>query len=207
MEETVNACLEDQKMNQLSPIPPHTGYKSKWVAGLLSFLIPGTGYLYLGLMAKGIAIMLLLALDIAAIAFAAIELNHPLLIILLSLLLPIIYFYNLFDAIQSTDMVNAQRQAWRERVQQQAHAHVGDPHHSVPPGPYPPARQAAPAQISTAGLIVLALAAVLILIASGTGSSSWLIRTDGARAGAILLIGAGIGIWFWESRRKSGGNG
>lgn len=80
--------------------------KKKWIAGLLAFFIPGTGHLYLGQMAKGIAIMLMIAFDICAIVFAAMNHFPVLIVVLLSLFLPIIYFYSLFDAIQSTDIVN-----------------------------------------------------------------------------------------------------
>jgi len=80
--------------------------KKKWVAALLSFFIPGTGHFYLGQMTKAVTIMMLIAFDICAIIFAVDKLDNVLIIVLLSLLLPIIYFYSLFDAIQCTDAVN-----------------------------------------------------------------------------------------------------
>ena len=80
--------------------------KKKWIAGLLAFFIPGTGHLYLGQMVKGVAIMLLIAFDICAIVFAGMNHFPVLIVVLLSLFLPIVYFYSLFDAIQSTDMIN-----------------------------------------------------------------------------------------------------
>lgn len=89
--------------------------KRKWIAGLLAFFVPGTGHFYLGQMVKGIGVMLLLAMNIVSIVFAVEQLNNVLAIVLLSLLLPIIYFYSLFDAIQSTDVVNERRyhSAWQ----------------------------------------------------------------------------------------------
>lgn len=195
-------------MKQHSTMPPYRGHKNKWVAGLLSFLIPGTGYFYLGLMAKGIAVMMLMALDIAAIVYAAIELHNPLLIILLSLLLPIIYFYNLFDAIQSTDMVNARREMYIEGAGQQIPPFDGEVHG---PAPHPPVRQPAPsgfpAPLNTAGVIVLAAIVIVILVGTGIGSSSWVWHATGTKAGAVVLIVAGIVLWIWDSRQKRGGNG
>ena len=67
--------------------------KSKVIAGLLAFLVPGLGHFYLGLMQKGLMMMLMLILDICAIVyFAAEEQNVPLLIILFSLFIPVIFF-------------------------------------------------------------------------------------------------------------------
>lgn len=87
-------------------VPAGLPLKKNWIAGMLAFFIPGTGHLYLGQMVKGVAIMILLALNIFAIALAAMEHFPVLIVVLMSLFLPIIYFFNLFDAIQSTDQVN-----------------------------------------------------------------------------------------------------
>lgn len=107
--------------------PPYVPRKSKWIAGLLAFFIPGTGHFYLGQMVKGVIIMLLIAADICAITFAGIQMDNVLLIVLLSLLLPIIYFYSLFDAIQSTDVVNQPR----------LYPQWPGPVYGMPPGPAP----------------------------------------------------------------------
>lgn len=230
--------------------PPRPGKKSKWIAGLLSFFIPGTGYFYLGLMVKGIMVMLLFALNIVAITFAAMEMNNPLIVILLSLLLPIIYFYNLFDAIQSTDIVNAKNShaGWAhpfygmqgaplpnapvpsdapqipvsprpepaaspsgaegdfDATRAHANAASGEPQQPYPPEPnHGPGGM--PASFNTTGLIVFAVVIAIFLVASNMGSSSWLFRASGSTAGAIVLIGAGIGLWLWEMRRDRGRNG
>ncbi|WP_276357781.1 TM2 domain-containing protein [Cohnella caldifontis] len=87
-------------------VPLSRPKKKKWIAGLLAFFIPGTGHFYLGQMTKGVSVMLLIAFDICAITFASQQMDNVLIIVLLSLLLPIIYFYSLFDAIQSTETVN-----------------------------------------------------------------------------------------------------
>lgn len=79
--------------------------KSKFLAGLLAALLPGTGHLYLGLLRKGISVIFIILLDISALLYFSsigMQINVPLLI-LLALLIPVIYFYNLFDVLQSAD--------------------------------------------------------------------------------------------------------
>lgn len=122
-------------MPQGYPYPPVRPPKrrSKWVAAFLAFFVPGLGHMYLGRMMKGIAIMVLISANIAAIVHvtSGAEVN-VLTVVLLSLLFPIIYFYSLFDAIQSTEDVNekmAAKAGWqpyayaqpRERAQPWAH--------------------------------------------------------------------------------------
>lgn len=169
---------------------PHVSKRSKWLAGLLAFLIPGIGHMYLGLMVKGIVIMLLIALDITAIVFVSSEAVNVLSIVLLSLLLPIIYFYNLFDAIQSTDTVN-------ERNTSSAYKHLRgladrNAGHNVEEGM---SRGVPPLSI-----LFLAAAGIAILIMADKGWSQWLFNSVGSMMGAIVLIGAGVGLWFWETR-------
>lgn len=163
--------------------------RKKWVAGLLAFLIPGIGHMYLGLMVKGIVLMLLIALDITAIVYVSIEVNNVLSIVLLSLLLPIIYFYNLFDAIQSTDTVNERKGSamnsnlsWAERVAK------------------PTMEESFGRGVPPIGILLLAGAGIMILLMAGTNWTNWLFDSFGSMLGAIVLIGAGVGLWFWESR-------
>ncbi|MDB4867243.1 MAG: hypothetical protein JWR03_1576 [Cohnella sp.] len=167
--------------------------KSKWLTGLLAFLIPGTGHLYLGLMAKGIGIMLLVALDICAIVFAATQHFGPLVIVLLSLLMPIIYFYNLFDALQSTDAVN-------HRPVHPGWNHTGyGMHREQAVGPDGTHRT-----LSLFGLVLLAAAAIVVLFLTKVGGTHWLFKSSGSMIGAIVLIGAGVVLWFWEMRGPQG---
>ena len=102
-----------QDNGQRMPPPGYPPYyvrppqrKSKWLAGLLSFLIPGVGHMYVGRMFKAIFIMLMIAGVITGIVQVATFGGNALSIVLLSLVLPIIYFYGLFDAIHSADKVN-----------------------------------------------------------------------------------------------------
>ncbi|WP_223879894.1 DUF4097 family beta strand repeat-containing protein [Paenibacillus spiritus] len=100
-EETVDSDEEPV----IPPRPKQRRYKRKFTAGLLAALIPGTGHLYFGLIRKGISIVFLIILDIAALLYFSsigIQINVPLLI-LLGLLIPVIYFYNVYDALQTAD--------------------------------------------------------------------------------------------------------
>jgi hypothetical protein len=167
--------------------------RSKWMAGILAFLIPGIGHMYLGLMIKGIVLMLLVALDITAIVFVSIEAENILSIVLLSLLLPIIYFYNLFDAIQSTDVVNERNTA----------PNVNPPRDWAGRGELPnvPSIQESFSRgAPPMGILFLAGAGIAILVMAGSNWTNWLFDSSGSMLGAIVLIGAGIGLWLWESR-------
>jgi len=172
---------------------PVLGIRKKWIAGLLAFLIPGIGHMYLGLMVKGIVLMLLIAVDITAIVYVSIEANNVLSIVLLSLLLPIIYFYNLFDAIQSTDHVNERKAVYN----------------SAPLNPFRDWSEQADKPVTGVkavqgfppiGLLLLAGAGVVILVLAGKNWTNWLFHSYSSILGAIVLIGAGVGLWFWEAR-------
>ncbi|WP_052410347.1 DUF4097 family beta strand repeat-containing protein [Paenibacillus durus] len=79
--------------------------KRKFIAGLLAAMVPGTGHLYLGLLRKGISFPFVIVLDIAALLYFSsigMQINVPLLI-LLALFIPAVYFYNVYDALQSAD--------------------------------------------------------------------------------------------------------
>jgi len=196
---------------------PKPRRKKKWVAGLLAFFVPGIGHMYLGLMVKGIILMMLLFLDITALIQAA-EGNNTLPVVLLSFLIPIIYFYSLFDAIQSTDTVNDRTAAGAAPYGYRAD---WGPSQAPPPGPYPqqPAWEQGPPPEATAmpqkspqsqparsippvGILVVAGAGVLMLLTSGTGLTNRLFNSAGSVFGAVVLIGAGIVFWFWENRTQ-----
>ncbi|MDT3427552.1 DUF4097 and DUF4098 domain-containing protein YvlB [Paenibacillus forsythiae] len=79
--------------------------KRKFIAGLLAAMVPGAGHLYLGLLRKGISFPFLIVLDIAALLYFSsigMQINVPLLI-LLALCIPAVYFFNVYDALQSAD--------------------------------------------------------------------------------------------------------
>ncbi|WP_310143203.1 hypothetical protein [Paenibacillus amylolyticus] len=95
-------------MTQNKPIRNRT---HKFLAGLLSAIIPGMGHIYLRLYMRGLTFMLLILLDLSALLYFSsigIQINVPLLI-LLALCIPIIYFYNVYDVLQSADWVMMRR--------------------------------------------------------------------------------------------------
>ena len=70
--------------------------RRKFYALLLAALIPGLGHLYLGMYRKGITFIMLLLLDISALLYFSsigMQINVPLLVVL-GLLIPVGYFYN-----------------------------------------------------------------------------------------------------------------
>ncbi|MEC0093229.1 hypothetical protein [Paenibacillus macquariensis] len=79
--------------------------KRKFIAGLFSAILPGLGHIYLGLFKKGITFLFILILDGSAMLYFSskgMHINVPLLI-LLGLLIPVTYFYNLYDVLQAAD--------------------------------------------------------------------------------------------------------
>jgi TM2 domain-containing membrane protein YozV len=161
-------------------LPPR---KSKFVAGLLSLLVPGTGQLYVGYMQRGITIMLVLALDICAIVATADTSEIIPLVVLFSLLIPVIYFYNVFDALQLTDRVN------------------GKPG-SIGTNPLDAFEDGGAKSLSqwfkgnNTGYLLIGAGGLLLLFSN---KPSWIVRlmeTFGSTLGAILLIAAGLYMFF-----------
>lgn len=166
--------------------------KRKFIAGLLSFFIPGTGHFYLGLMQKGLVIMLLLVFDIAAIRYT-IDLHgsdnsYIPFVVLLGCLIPIIYFYNLFDALQSTDQVNAYRRA----------VQLGQ----IPPseaGSDPLGRQP---RGGILGLGLIAIGFFLFLVSNKPVWLEDLFSMMSSYVGAVILIGAGLLLFLTETKKR-----
>ncbi|MNO62216.1 hypothetical protein D3C76_528880 [compost metagenome] len=85
------------------------GRKHKFIACLLSAIFPGLGHLYLKQFIKGVIFIYFILIDASAlIYFSSVRsgLNVPFLI-LLGLMIPVGYFYSLYDVLQSTDAINA----------------------------------------------------------------------------------------------------
>ncbi|ANF98937.1 hypothetical protein AR543_21065 [Paenibacillus bovis] len=94
--------------------PSRLPLKRKFIAVLLAAILPGFGHIYLGLAQKGIQFIALLLLDITALVYftsQGIQINLPFLG-LLALLVPVIYFYNVYDVLQSTDWINEHIRAY-----------------------------------------------------------------------------------------------
>ncbi|MFD0673898.1 hypothetical protein [Cohnella sp. GCM10027633] len=181
---------DDNERRMPSGYPPPYGRsgkrRSKWIAGLLAFLVPGTGHMYLGLMFKAVSIMLLLAANIAAIVQMSKYDDNALTIVLLSLLMPIIYFYNLFDAIQSAETVNDRLAA----AEWNAHAAASE------------RRPDAPAfrTLSYNKLVVLVVVGIIVFLLAQETWSDWVFDSTLSIVGAVLLIAGGIALWIWELR-------
>ncbi|WP_258313545.1 hypothetical protein [Paenibacillus sp. tmac-D7] len=173
------------------PFVPQRPRKNKWISGILSFLIPGTGQLYLGLMQRGLGIMVLFMLDIFAIVYFSIGVSIPL-IVLFSLLLPVVYFYNIFDALQQTDRVNG----W------------GGPGDLQGQTGFDPLTSAVEKPSTKWGKgnnfgYLLIMAGVILFLAAG--KPAWLDSVFdflGSTFGALILIGIGLALFFKESMKK-----
>ncbi|MCI3923115.1 hypothetical protein MO973_23090 [Paenibacillus sp. TRM 82003] len=175
--------------NRTTPYDPHYGIpprrKRKWAAGLLSFLFPGLGHMYAGAMLRGLFFMLLLIGLIFGVVLVAMEGVVPL-IVLLSVMIPVVYFYALFDALQTTERWNDAR-AYR-----------------FPPPPYGPAPAHSPeAGVAgpASGRSIGAGQVALLLVAFGVCIGFFLVQPDwledlrdgsGALVGAMILVGAGV---------------
>jgi len=181
----------DERLHQLNTPPmmnafPNSDHlygsnvprKSKFLAGLLAFFIPGLGHFYLGLMQRGLTVMLSLALNIVAIVYSV---NLPQggslpIIVLLSLLIPCIYFYNLFDALQCTDRVNA------ERI-----------YGFVPEGMSPLLRNGGVAfKGSSLGIVLVVCGVFVLMLSVNPAWLQFLFSSGGPYFGAVILIVAGL---------------
>lgn len=156
--------------------------KRKLYALLLAALIPGLGHLYLGMYRKGITFIMLLLLDISALLYFSsigMQINVPLLVVL-GLLIPVGYFYNVYDVLQAAEYIIS-----RKRRGEAAAAASEDG--SGRNHPFRGERGIA------FGLMLVVTGTLLILFHQ---KPPWLqagIRDYGAEASAIMLIV--IGIW------------
>jgi hypothetical protein len=161
--------------------------KRKWLSTLLSVFVPGTGHFYLGLMQRGIFIMLLIAANIVAIVYSATELGEEstTFITLCGLLLTCIYFYSMFDAMQSTDLVNY-RNAYEPTI------------------PEDPLRKLL--QPNTLGLLLITAGIFLFLFSSKPAWLTAIIHLMGTSVGSILLIVAGILLLYLNMKDSNKGD-
>ncbi|SDE39926.1 hypothetical protein SAMN02799630_05341 [Paenibacillus sp. UNCCL117] len=176
------------------PSDPYTAMrlrKNKWVAGILSFFIPGTGQLYLGLMQRGLGIMMLFMLDVFAVIYFSLSQSIPL-IVLFCLLSPIIYFYNIFDALQQTDRVNGYGGPLDypdSNILFEATPHTARPRGKVKRG-------------FTFGYLLIIAGIVLFLAAGRPGWLDHIFDFLSSTFGALLLIALGLLLFFKESMKK-----
>lgn len=197
-EEKEEAFLRErmERWNQKSPNqPPYDPFrtvqrKSKFVACLLSFLIPGTGQLYLGLMQRGMMFMLLLIANIFAIVFFATSSSSSIpLIVLFSLFVPVIYFYNIFDALQQTDKVNSDWGGFYSDPMGDASGQPRSAISKIPKG-------------STLGYLLIIGGVFLFLVSSKPAWLNRIFELLGSSIGAIVLIVVGVILFLKESTKK-----
>lgn len=84
----------------------------KWISAVLSIIFPGVGHFYLGYASRGLIVIGALIVDIALIVFTSMYMFvvFPLgiaLVTLLSLVLPVIYFFSIFDVLQLAERKHA----------------------------------------------------------------------------------------------------
>ncbi|PYI51638.1 hypothetical protein [Paenibacillus flagellatus] len=163
--------------------------KRKWVVCLLSLLIPGTGHFYLGLMQKGLTVMLLIIMDIFAIVHFSINMSSIPLITLLALFLPIIYFYSLFDALLSTDKVNAYRYAPAPRPDGSPGEWSGEARNPAQSQPY-------------IGWLLVAVGGLFFVFSAKPDWISFVLDKMGTMIGGMILIGIGLVLFLRKSKPK-----
>ncbi|WP_438435098.1 hypothetical protein [Gorillibacterium sp. sgz500922] len=152
------------------PQPPK---KSVAASVIFSMLIPGLGHLYLGLMRRGASYMVGLIVNIFLIALvenngSGLAIEMPL-TLLLSLCIPVMYFYCLFDSVHRARLLNNRR----------------DPLYTLRELdrlPFPP--PVLGAVLVLAGLLLMMTEAAPVLMNS-------ILREYGGTIVALLLIGGG----------------
>lgn len=95
--------------------------RHKFIAAFLSAVLPGFGHLYLGLYIRGLTFILLLMIDLSAILYFSsigIQINVPLLI-LLALFVPILYFINIYDALQLADRIMMRKRKLQDQSERE----------------------------------------------------------------------------------------
>ncbi|WP_235847676.1 DUF4097 family beta strand repeat-containing protein [Paenibacillus tuaregi] len=155
--------------------------KRKFIAGLLAALFPGLGHLYLRLFRKGIFLIYLIVLDVSAILYfssAKLGVNVPWLI-LLGLLIPIVYFYSVYDVLQNTDTLNGRRLS----------------------GEIDASRAGVFSQVGY-GLLLIAGGVLVFLFHVKPPWLAWVIQYGAGYIAAAVLIACGIGMAVHEARRR-----
>ncbi|KKO55264.1 hypothetical protein [Paenibacillus sp. DMB20] len=168
--------------------------KRKLPALLLAAVFPGMGHVYLGLYRKGTMFIMMMMLDVSALLYFSsigMQINVPLLI-LLGLTIPVGYFYNVYDVLQSADFILSKR---RRSEAAPASADAGKAG----------ARFKNPFRAEgglSFGLMMVAGGAMLILLHQ---KPPWLqtgIRDYGAGIIAVFLMLAGICLGLNEATRN-----
>jgi hypothetical protein len=166
------------------PIPR----KRKWVAGVLSFIVPGTGHFYLGLMQRGLFLMMLLILDIFIITSLTSQNDTSVpAVTLFALFIPVIYFYNLFDALQITDYVNRRNELGEFAGSYDHEFH--DPLQKLIKG-------------TNMGVLLVAAGVLFFLLSNKPAWVTGLFDFMGSYLGSMALVLGGLALYIIDSRKN-----
>ncbi|KQX51479.1 MULTISPECIES: DUF6677 family protein [unclassified Paenibacillus] len=191
----MNLPQDNPHIPEYSPNPSFQHYppyypaprKRKWVAGVLSFIVPGTGHFYLGLMQRGLFIMMLLILDIFIItSFASRSDTSVPMVTLFALFIPVIYFYNLFDALQTTDNVNRRNELGEFAAELYNNE---DPLQKLIKG-------------TNLGVILIAAGVLFFLLSNKPRWFTGLFDLMGSYIGSVILVLAGLAMYVLDSRKN-----
>lgn len=160
--------------------------KRKFMACMLSALLPGLGHLYLRMFWRGIAIIYFLLLDASALIYFSsvrMTINIPFLF-LLGILIPMMYFYSIYDVLQSTDVVNARVRSEATQREEAAGAkeHVW--------------------KGILSGLLLMAGGGLIFLLSQKPPWLAAVIQANAGYAAAVLLILSGAALIVREGRRR-----
>lgn len=161
--------------------------KRKFMACMLSALLPGLGHLYLRMFWRGIAIVYFLILDASALIYFSsvrMTINIPLLFIL-GILIPAMYFYSIYDVLQSTDVVNARARNERNTPSEtvsRANEHIW--------------------RGILSGILLIAGGGVIFLLSQKPPWLAAIIQVSAGYVASALLIMSGIVFIVRESRRR-----
>ncbi|WHX48400.1 DUF4097 family beta strand repeat-containing protein [Paenibacillus woosongensis] len=160
--------------------------KRKFMACMLSALLPGLGHLYLRMFWRGIAIIYFLILDASALIYFSsvrMTINIPFLF-LLGILIPMMYFYSIYDVLQSTDVVNARVRSETTQREEAAGAkeHVW--------------------KGILSGLLLMAGGGLIFLLSQKPPWLAAVIQASAGYAAAVLLILSGAALIVREGRRR-----
>lgn len=183
---------QDAKERVWQAVGPHipaAPRKRKWIAGVLSAFVPGTGHFYLGMMQKGLMIMLLIIMDIFAIVHFSMSMASIPLITLLALFLPIIYFYSFFDALLSSDKVNARRYAAPYSNEPVSGGPAGSDSWQTGARPY-------------GGWLLVGAGALLFVFGAKPAWWAAVMDRTGTWVGGLALIAAGLILYMRNSKPK-----
>lgn len=167
--------------------------KRKFIACFLGAIFPGLGHLYLKMFAKGALLIYGVLLDASAlIYFSSVRsgINVPFLI-LLGLMIPVIYFYSIYDVLQSTDVVNARV----KRAQTEAEE-------ALPEGRKEEKGYSGIRRGIAAGGLLMAGGAVLFLFRQKPPWLEGFIQWSAGYAVSVALILAGCWLIVRECRRR-----